>query len=176
MQFVGRWMIAAAALWPAAAWAEATQLRQVLVVSRHGIRGPYGLGTEIPSAEVLQRFVRNPDVELPLSAVAWGTNETDDDPDEVVSPKLTAHGYHVVELMGEVRLGHVAGFPTMDSSLLLQRGTVVLPHVSVSRLPGRNHVFKCLCLCGCQSAGQCTPVLELVVCTNAFSCGSLVGL
>lgn len=105
MQLVGRWTIAAAALWPAAAWAETTQLRQVIVVSRHGIRGPYGLGTEIPSAEVLQRFVRNPDVELPLSAAAWGTNETDDDPDEVVSPKLTAHGYHVVELMGEVRRG-----------------------------------------------------------------------
>jgi hypothetical protein len=74
---------------------------QVIVLSRHGVRGPYGLGTETPSKELLDKYVRNPEVELPLSAAAWGTDDADD-PDEVVSPKLTKHGYRVVERMGEV--------------------------------------------------------------------------
>lgn len=73
----------------------------MIVLSRHGVRGPYGLGTETPSKELLEKYVRNSELELPLSAAAWGTAETDD-PAEVVSPKLTKHGYRVVERMGEV--------------------------------------------------------------------------
>lgn len=76
---------------------------QVIVLSRHGVRGPYGLGTETPSKELLDKYVRNPELELPLSAAAWGTDDADD-PAEVVSPKLTKHGYRVVERMGEVRI------------------------------------------------------------------------
>lgn len=67
--------------------------------SRHGVRGPYGLGTESPSEELLKQYVRNPNLELPLSANAWGTSETED-PAEIVSPKLTKHGFRVVERMG----------------------------------------------------------------------------
>lgn len=64
------------------------------------MRGPYGLGTESPSEELLKQYVRNPNLELPLSANAWGTSETED-PAEIVSPKLTKHGFRVVERMGE---------------------------------------------------------------------------
>ena len=71
------------------------------MLSRHGVRGPYGLGTEAPSRELLNKYVRNPNVNLPLSANAWGTSETDD-PTEIVSPKLTKHGFRVVKHMGEV--------------------------------------------------------------------------
>ena len=73
------------------------------MLSRHGVRGPYGMGTEAPSEEMLNKYVRNPDVNLPLSAYEWGTSETDD-PRETVSPKLTKHGFYVVERMGEVCL------------------------------------------------------------------------
>jgi hypothetical protein len=73
---------------------------QVIVLSRHGVRGPYGLGNQSPTEELLRRYVRN--LDLPLSANAWGTAETED-PTEIVSPKLTKHGFHVVERMGEVR-------------------------------------------------------------------------
>lgn len=78
---------------------------QVIVLSRHGVRGPYGLGEETPSEETLKKYVRNPNVKLPLSANAWGTSE-DDDPTEVVSPKLTKHGFNMIKLMGEVRMSH----------------------------------------------------------------------
>lgn len=71
------------------------------MLSRHGVRGPYGLGTETPSEELLKQYVRNPNLDLPLSANAWGTSETGE-PTEVVSPKLTKHGFRVVERMGEV--------------------------------------------------------------------------
>ncbi|KAL4144612.1 hypothetical protein PRNP1_013741 [Phytophthora ramorum] len=81
-------------------------LRQVIVLSRHGVRGPYGLGTESPSEELLQQYVRNPNLDLPLSANAWGTSETED-PTEIVSPKLTKHGFHVVERMGEYFRDHL---------------------------------------------------------------------
>ncbi|KAG6597882.1 uncharacterized protein IUM83_07692 [Phytophthora cinnamomi] len=81
-------------------------LRQVIVLSRHGVRGPYGLGTESPSEELLRQYVRNPNLDLPLSANAWGTSETED-PAEIVSPKLTKHGFHVVERMGEYFRDHL---------------------------------------------------------------------
>ncbi|KAE8892769.1 hypothetical protein PF007_g3779 [Phytophthora fragariae] len=81
-------------------------LRQVIVLSRHGVRGPYGLGTESPSEELLKQYVRNPNLDLPLSANAWGTSETED-PAEIVSPKLTKHGFHVVERMGEYFRDHL---------------------------------------------------------------------
>ena len=73
------------------------------MLSRHGVRGPYGMGTEAPSKEMLEKYVRNPTVTLPLSAYEWGTSETED-PTETVSPKLTKHGFYVVERMGKVRL------------------------------------------------------------------------
>ena len=76
--------------------------QKVLVLSRHGVRGPYGLGTEVPSAETLAQYVQNPNIKLPLRAVEWGTSETDD-PTEIVSPKLTKHGYRLIQTMGEVR-------------------------------------------------------------------------
>lgn len=76
---------------------------QVIVLSRHGVRGPYGLGEETPSEETFKQYVRNPNVKLPLDANAWGTSE-DDDPTEIVTPKLTKHGFNVVKLMGEVRI------------------------------------------------------------------------
>ncbi|KAF1794243.1 Histidine phosphatase superfamily [Phytophthora cactorum] len=72
---------------------------QVIVLSRHGVRGPYGLGTESPSEDLLKQYVLNPNFDLPLSANAWGTSETED-PAEIVSPKLTKHGFHVVKQMG----------------------------------------------------------------------------
>ncbi|CAH0475845.1 unnamed protein product [Peronospora belbahrii] len=75
-------------------------LRQVIILSRHGVRGPYGMGTEIPSEELLKKYVRNSNLNLPLSANAWGTSETED-PTEIVSPKLTKHGFRVVQRMGE---------------------------------------------------------------------------
>ncbi|UIZ22736.1 hypothetical protein KXD40_003801 [Peronospora effusa] len=81
-------------------------LRQVIVLSRHGVRGPYGLGTESPSKELLKKYVRNPNLFLPLSANAWGTSETDD-PTELVSPKLTKHGFRVVKHMGKYFRDHL---------------------------------------------------------------------
>ncbi|KAG7393890.1 hypothetical protein PHYPSEUDO_000067 [Phytophthora pseudosyringae] len=81
-------------------------LRQVIVLSRHGVRGPYGLGAESPSEELLQQYVRNPNLHLPLSANAWGTSETED-PAEIVSPKLTKHGFRVVKRMGEYFRDHL---------------------------------------------------------------------
>lgn len=71
------------------------------MLSRHGVRGPYGLGTETPSQALLDKYVLNPELKLPLSAVEWGTSERDD-PLETVSPKLTKHGFNVIEHMGEV--------------------------------------------------------------------------
>lgn len=70
------------------------------MLSRHGVRGPYGLGTESPSEDLLGEYVRNPNLNLPLSANAWGTSDTED-PLEIVSPKLTKHGFQVVKRMGE---------------------------------------------------------------------------
>ncbi|KAI9916103.1 hypothetical protein PsorP6_008190 [Peronosclerospora sorghi] len=85
-------------------------LRQVIVLSRHGVRGPYGLGSEVPSEKVLKKYVQNPNVTLPLSATAWGTSETED-PSEIVSPKLTKHGFHVIKRMGEYFRKHLySGF------------------------------------------------------------------
>ncbi|KAF1334664.1 hypothetical protein FI667_g1595, partial [Globisporangium splendens] len=81
--------------------AATSQLRQVIVLSRHGVRGPYGLGEETVSEATFEKYVRNPNVHLPLDANSWGTSETDD-PTEIVSPKLTKHGFNVVKLMGEV--------------------------------------------------------------------------
>ncbi|KAK1945000.1 Periplasmic AppA protein [Phytophthora citrophthora] len=81
-------------------------LRQVIVLSRHGVRGPYGLGTESPSEELLKQYVRNPNLDLPLSGNAWGTSETED-PEEIVSPKLTKHGFQVVTRMGEYFRDHL---------------------------------------------------------------------
>uniref|UniRef100_A0AAV1SZD6 Acid phosphatase n=1 Tax=Peronospora matthiolae TaxID=2874970 RepID=A0AAV1SZD6_9STRA len=80
--------------------------RKVIVLSRHGVRGPYGMGTEAPSEEMMNKYVRNPDVKLPLSAYEWGTSGTDD-PRETVSPKLTKHGFFVVERMGEYFRDHM---------------------------------------------------------------------
>ncbi|TMW56571.1 hypothetical protein Poli38472_006581 [Pythium oligandrum] len=84
----------------------AATLRQVVVVSRHGVRGPYGMGADTPSEELIKKYVRNPAIDLPLSAKAWGTAETED-PSEIVSPKLTKHGYRVVERMGEYFRQHL---------------------------------------------------------------------
>jgi hypothetical protein len=39
-------------------------------------------------------------VKLPFKATEWGTSETDD-PNEIVSPKITKHGYQVIEKMGK---------------------------------------------------------------------------
>jgi hypothetical protein len=87
------------------------------VLSRHGVRGPYGLGTNEPQQDIIDQYVTNPEVDLPLSAVEWGTSETDD-PSEIVSPKLTKHGYKLVEKMGDVSsvkqcLCHVLSPPVM---------------------------------------------------------------
>lgn len=76
------------------------------MLSRHGVRGPYGLGTESPSEELLKQYVRNPNLDLPLSGNAWGTSETED-PEEIVSPKLTKHGFQVVKRMGEYFRDHL---------------------------------------------------------------------
>lgn len=75
----------------------------MIVLSRHGVRGPYGLGEEIPTRATLSQYARNPNLSLPLDALSWGTSERDD-PSETVSPKLTKHGYEVVKLMGNVRV------------------------------------------------------------------------
>ncbi|GLD99369.1 hypothetical protein PINS_up008088 [Pythium insidiosum] len=82
----------------------ASTLRQVAVLSRHGVRGPYGFGTRSPTPEQISTFVRNPKIQLPLAARDWGTS---DDPNEIVSPKLTQHGYRLVELMGEYFRNHL---------------------------------------------------------------------
>ncbi|RLN02239.1 hypothetical protein BBJ28_00000229 [Nothophytophthora sp. Chile5] len=97
------WQVAACSLLLTLAAHAPAEITAVIVLSRHGVRGPYGLGTESPSEELLKQYVRNPNVHLPLSANEWGTSETED-PTEIVSPKLTKHGYHVVELMGEVSI------------------------------------------------------------------------
>ncbi|ETN13506.1 hypothetical protein PPTG_08309 [Phytophthora nicotianae INRA-310] len=90
----------------AAMYAPDSGLRQVIVLSRHGVRGPYGLGTESPSEDLLKQYVLNPNLNLPLSANAWGTSETED-PAEIVSPKLTKHGFHVVKQMGAYFRDHL---------------------------------------------------------------------
>ncbi|CAI5740205.1 unnamed protein product [Hyaloperonospora brassicae] len=95
-----------AALTDGAVDAPTSGLRQVIVLSRHGVRGPYGMGTEAPSKEMLEKYVRNPSVTLPLSAYEWGTSETED-PAETVSPKLTKHGFYVVERMGKYFRDHL---------------------------------------------------------------------
>lgn len=66
------------------------------------MRGPYGLGEEVPTRTTLEKYARNPRLELPLDAASWGTGEAGGDPAEPVSPKLTKHGYNVVKRMGEV--------------------------------------------------------------------------
>ncbi|KAF4133793.1 Histidine phosphatase superfamily (branch 2) [Phytophthora infestans] len=90
----------------AALYTPASGLRQVIVLSRHGVRGPYGLGTESPSEDLLKKYVLNPNLDLPLSAKAWGTSESED-PAEIVSPKLTKHGFHVVKQMGTYFRDHL---------------------------------------------------------------------
>ncbi|KAI9989668.1 hypothetical protein PInf_019953 [Phytophthora infestans] len=90
----------------AALYTPASGLRQVIVLSRHGVRGPYGLGTESPSEDLLKKYVLNPNLDLPLSAKAWGTSESED-PAEIVSPKLTKHGFHVVKQMGAYFRDHL---------------------------------------------------------------------
>ncbi|KAL3671529.1 hypothetical protein V7S43_003449 [Phytophthora oleae] len=102
-------LLALGALTPpssAALYTPESGLRQVIVLSRHGVRGPYGLGTESPSEELLKQYVRNPNLDLPLSGNAWGTSETED-PTEIVSPKLTKHGFQVVKRMGEYFRDHL---------------------------------------------------------------------
>uniref|UniRef100_K3WGU2 Histidine acid phosphatase n=1 Tax=Globisporangium ultimum (strain ATCC 200006 / CBS 805.95 / DAOM BR144) TaxID=431595 RepID=K3WGU2_GLOUD len=86
--------------------AATSQLQQVIVLSRHGVRGPYGLGEETVSEATFDKYVRNPNMHLPLDANSWGTSETDD-PQEIVSPKLTKHGFNVVKLMGEYFRNHL---------------------------------------------------------------------
>lgn len=136
------------------------------MLSRHGVRGPYGFGEETPSEETFKKYVRNPNVDLPLDANSWGTSEIDD-PTEIVSPKLTKHGYNVVKLMGEVSaaLGAKTHTHTHKSSLRMlvrQRWShsvcalmdAVLPQTPVHGFPGR-HVRHYVGVCGCQPARQC---------------------
>ncbi|TYZ63886.1 hypothetical protein PybrP1_006249 [[Pythium] brassicae (nom. inval.)] len=84
-----------------------SQLRQVIVLSRHGVRGPYGLGEELPTRATLEKYALNPHLQLPLDAASWGTGESGGDPAEPVSPKLTKHGYSVVKLMGDYFRAHL---------------------------------------------------------------------
>ena len=75
-------------------------LRQVAVVSRHGVRGPYGPDGLPPTLANMQRYSKNAFPFL-VSAKDWGTSQN---ASELVSPKLTAHGRTAIQKMGEVRL------------------------------------------------------------------------
>lgn len=72
------------------------ELKQVIVVSRHGVRGPYGLDDEVVSNASLSNYVTS-GIEFPIRAIDWGTST---DPKELVRPTLTPHGAQVVQNMG----------------------------------------------------------------------------
>ncbi|RHY50140.1 hypothetical protein DYB38_010513 [Aphanomyces astaci] len=74
------------------------ELRQVLVVSRHGVRGPYGPEGLPPTEANMQRYSKDK-YPFPVKATDWGTS---DDATELVSPKITKHGARVIRNMGEV--------------------------------------------------------------------------
>ncbi|KAF0706742.1 hypothetical protein AaE_013972, partial [Aphanomyces astaci] len=73
------------------------ELRQVLVVSRHGVRGPYGPEGLPPTEANMQRYSKDK-YPFPVMATDWGTS---DDATELVSPKITKHGARVIRNMGE---------------------------------------------------------------------------
>ncbi|RHY14457.1 hypothetical protein DYB25_010694, partial [Aphanomyces astaci] len=73
------------------------ELRQVLVVSRHGVRGPYGPEGLPPTEANMQRYSKDK-YPFPVKATDWGTS---DDATELVSPKITKHGARVIRNMGE---------------------------------------------------------------------------
>ncbi|OQR84358.1 hypothetical protein ACHHYP_13485 [Achlya hypogyna] len=89
------------------ATAAAQGLRQVAVVSRHGVRGPYGPDGLPPTLANLQRYSKN-QFPFPVLATEWGTS---DNVSELVSPKLTAHGRNVIQRMGEYFAAHM--YPTL---------------------------------------------------------------
>ena len=70
---------------------------KVLVVSRHGVRGPYGPDGKAPSEANLQPYFHG-DVTLPTKGIDWGTST---DPNELVRPKLTPHGEQAIRSMGQ---------------------------------------------------------------------------
>ncbi|KDO20835.1 hypothetical protein SPRG_21323 [Saprolegnia parasitica CBS 223.65] len=78
-------------------------LRQVAVVSRHGVRGPYGPDGLPPTLANMQRYSKNAFPFL-VSAKDWGTSQN---ASELVSPKLTAHGRNAIQKMGEYFGAHL---------------------------------------------------------------------
>jgi len=74
------------------------EIRQVQVLSRHGVRGPYGPRGLDPTEANLQMYTQN-GYDFPVSGKAWGTAENEQD---LVIPKITKHGEKVIQEMGKV--------------------------------------------------------------------------
>ncbi|KAF0691494.1 Aste57867_17296 [Aphanomyces stellatus] len=85
-------------------------LRQVFILSRHGVRGPYGPDGLAPTEAALQRYSKNK-YPFPVTGTEWGTS---DDATELVSPKITKHGALVIQRMGEYFSKHL--YPSIAES------------------------------------------------------------
>ncbi|RHY34353.1 hypothetical protein DYB32_000991 [Aphanomyces invadans] len=97
MNMVAKATAAACAILAASMMVSA-ELRQVLVVSRHGVRGPYGPDDLPPTEANMQRYSKNK-FPFPVKGTEWGTSNNDA---ELVTPKITKHGAQVIRRMGEV--------------------------------------------------------------------------
>ena len=70
------------------------------MVSRHGVRGPYGIdGDPIVSKDHLAQYSKN-GIYFPVKGREWGTSTKEE---ELVTPKITQHGKEVIEIMAKVR-------------------------------------------------------------------------
>ena len=69
------------------------------MVSRHGVRGPFGPNGHPASREYLDQYSRN-GFNFPVKGYEWGTSTKQD---ELVKPKITKHGENVIREMGKVR-------------------------------------------------------------------------
>ncbi|ETV92561.1 hypothetical protein H310_13224 [Aphanomyces invadans] len=102
MNMVAKAAAAACAILAASMMASA-ELRQVLVVSRHGVRGPYGPDDLPPTETNMQRYSKNK-FPFPVKGTEWGTSNNDA---ELVTPKITKHGAQVIRRMGEYFAQHL---------------------------------------------------------------------
>jgi hypothetical protein len=73
-------------------------LRHVTILSRHGVRGPYGPNGLAPTSANLERYSKKK-YPFPVTGLDWGTSEN---ATELVTPKITKHGQQVIQNMGQV--------------------------------------------------------------------------
>ena len=69
-------------------------LQQMVIVSRHGVRGPFGPDGKTPTQDHFAPYSTN--FHFPTSSTEWGTGNAS----SFVTPKMTSHGISVVTKMG----------------------------------------------------------------------------